>query len=217
MLIPCGPAGDFLVRTDRAVYRGGDTLTLTAVGGGSGAVFVDFIKDGQTMRTDTVEMVNGQGQAAVDLPADLSGTVQVVAYRLDVKGYPVRKSASVYVRPADEIHIAATLDPGKTAYKPGDRPTLHLKLTDKNGRPSPGAVSLDGVDDAVFSVLPQRPGMEEAFYTLEEDLMAPVNRIHPWSPKDAGSQRFQERCSPRRRGPTTRPRRTPGRPSPARP
>ncbi len=190
--IPCGPAGDFLVRTDRAVYKGGDTLTLTAVGGGSGAVFVDFIKDGQTMRTETVEMANGQGQAAVDLPADLSGTMQVVAYRLDAKGYPVRKTRVVYVRPADEIHIAATLNPDKKAYKPGEHPTLHLKLTDKNGKPCPGAVSLSGVDDAVFSVLPQRPGMEEAFYTLEEDLMAPVNRIHPWSPNDAGSQRFQQ-------------------------
>ena len=120
-------------------------------------------------------MANGQGQAAVDLPAELAGTVQVVAYRLDAKGYPVRKTRVVYVRPADEVHIAATLDPGKSTYKPGDQPTLRLKLTDKDGKPCPGAVSLDGVDEAVFSVLPQRPGMEQAFYTLDEDLMAPVD------------------------------------------
>ena len=126
------------------------------------------------MLSETVETANGQGEAAVDLPADLAGTVQVVAYRLDAKGYPVRKTRVVYVRPADEVHIDATLDPGKKEYRPGERPTLHLKLTDKDGKPSPGAISLAGVDEAVFSVLPQRPGMEEAFYTLEEDLMAPV-------------------------------------------
>ena len=182
--IPCGQSGDFLVRTDKAVYRGGDTLTLTAVGG-AGAVYVDFIKDGQTMLTDTLETANGQGQASVDLPPELAGTVQVVAYRLDAKGQPVRKTRVVYVRPADEVHVACTLD--KPEYKPGDRATLHLQLTDKAGQPCPGAVSLDGVDEAVFSVLSRRPGLERDFYTLEENLMAPVNRIHPWSP---GRRRF---------------------------
>ena len=40
---------DFLVRTDRAVYTGGDTMTLTVLGGGREPVFVDLIKDGQTL------------------------------------------------------------------------------------------------------------------------------------------------------------------------
>ena len=74
------------MRTDKAVYRGGDTMTLTALGGGSGPVFVDLIKDGQTMLTETIEMANGQGETAVDLPAELAGTVQVVGYRVDAKG-----------------------------------------------------------------------------------------------------------------------------------
>jgi alpha-2-macroglobulin-like protein len=188
--IPCGPVNDFLLRTDKAVYRGGDTMSLTALGG-PGAVFVDFIKEGQTLLTETIEMVNGQGEAQVDLPADMTGTVQVVGYRLDAKGYPVRRSRVVYVQPADQIHIAATLDPGKQAYKPGDRPTLRLKLSDKDGKPCPGAVSLAGVDEAVFSVLAQRPGMEQAFYTLEQDLMAPVYKIHSWSSNEAISPRFE--------------------------
>ena len=104
----------------------------------------------------------------------------------------MRKTRLVYVRPADEVHIAATLDPGKKEYKPGDRPTLRLKLTDKDGKPCPGAVSLAGVDEAVFSVLPQRPGSEQAFYTVEQELMEPVYKVHPWSPDEAGSEHYQE-------------------------
>ena len=104
----------------------------------------------------------------------------------------MRKTRVVYVRPADEVHIAATLDPGKKEYKPGERPTLHLKLTDNEGKPCPGAVSLAGVDEAVFSVLPQRPGSEQAFYTLDQELMRPMDKIHPWSPDKAGSERYQE-------------------------
>src|SRR5205085_7125844 len=145
-----------------------------------------------TLLTETIETNNGQGETSVDLPADMSGTIQVVGYRVDPKGYPVRKTRVVYVRPADQVHIAATLAPGKEAYRPGERPTLHLKLTDKDGKPLPGAISLDGVDEAVFSVLAQRPGMEQACYTLEEDLLAPANKIHPWSPDEARSQRFEQ-------------------------
>ncbi|HVS39374.1 MAG TPA: alpha-2-macroglobulin family protein, partial [Gemmataceae bacterium] len=190
--VRCGSTDDFLVRTDKAVYKAGDTMTLTAVGGHSGAVFVDLIKDGQTLRTETIEMANGQGQAAVDLAPDLAGTLQIVAYRLDKDGKPKRKARIVYVRPADDIHIAATLDPAKKEYRPGDSTQLHLQLTDKSGNPCPGAVSLAGVDEAVFSMLPQRPGTETAFYTLNEDLMAPVNRIHPWSPDVNASQRYEQ-------------------------
>jgi len=40
--IPCGPAGDFLVRTDKAVYDGGDTMTLTVLDSGREPVFVDL-------------------------------------------------------------------------------------------------------------------------------------------------------------------------------
>ncbi len=185
-----GPAGDFLIRPDKAVYRGGDVMKLT-VFGGAGPVFADVIKEGQTLLTETIEMADGKGETSVDLPADLFGTLQIVGYRLDAQAKPQRKTRLVYVRPADEVHIAATLDPGKKTYKPGERPTLRLKLTDKEGKPSPGAVSLAGVDEAVFSVLPQPPGTEQEFYTQEKELMAPVYKRHPWSPGAARSDRYE--------------------------
>jgi alpha-2-macroglobulin-like protein len=185
-----GPADDLLIRPDKAVYRGGDTMNLTAFGG-VGPVFVDLIKEGQTLLTETIEMVDGKGEASVDLPADVFGTVQIVGYRVDAKGTPQRKTRVVYVRPAAEVHIAATLDPGKKTYKPGERPTLRLKLTDKEGRACPGAVSLAGVDEAVFSVLPQRPGTEQEFYTQGKELMEPVYKVHPWSPDAARSDRYE--------------------------
>ena len=92
--IPCGLYGDFLLRTDRAVYRGGDTMKLTALGDSASPLFVDLIREGQTLRTETIEMANDKGEMSVDLPPDLSGTVQVVGYRVDAKGWPVRKTPS---------------------------------------------------------------------------------------------------------------------------
>ncbi|WP_406698046.1 MG2 domain-containing protein [Singulisphaera sp. Ch08] len=186
-----GKAGDdFLVRTDRAVYRGGQTLTLTAIGAGREPVFIDLIKDGQTMLSESVAVERGRGEFEVDLPAELSGTVLLCAYRYDANGYPVRKTRVLYVRPANELKIETAWD--RAEYAPGGRAKLSIALTDDQGRPRPGAVSLAAVDEAVFAVLEQKPGLERTFFTLDEELMKPVYEVHSWSPDDpADDPRFE--------------------------
>jgi hypothetical protein len=186
----CGRAQlDFLLRTDRAVCEAGQALHLTALGGGVEPVFVDFLKDGQTLLTQTIAMNDGRGELAFDLPPDLFGTVQVCAYRFNGAGVPVRKTRVLYVRPAGQVKIAAILDAKE--YRPGNKAKVNLSLTDAKGAPLPGALSLAAVDEAVFSVLPQRPGMEQNFYLLEQQLLKPVYAIYPWSPEERDANREQ--------------------------
>ncbi|MGH7174459.1 MAG: MG2 domain-containing protein, partial [Gemmataceae bacterium] len=187
--LPCGPAGnDFLLRTDRGVYESGQTMRLTADGGGRQPVFVDILKGEQTLLSETIEMAEGRGTRAFDLPPDLFGTVRLCAYRLDANGVMLSKTRVVYIRPAGQLKIASKLD--QKEYRPGRRARLDLTLTDAGGKPCPGAISLAGVDEAVFSVLSQRPGTEETFYTLDRQLLQPVYALYPWSPQrkaaDAG-------------------------------
>ena len=179
--LACGRgAGDFLVRTDKAVYDGGETMHLVALGGGSEPVFVDLIKDGQTMLADMISMSDGRGEYQVDLPPELFGTIQLCAYRYDTAGLPVRKTRVIFVRQAGELSIRTSLD--RDEYRPGQRAKLTFTLTDDQGNPTPGALSLAAVDEAVFHVLAQAPGMEQTFFTLEEELIKPIYAIYNWSP-----------------------------------
>mgnify|MGYP002623233415 FL=1 len=173
-------ASDFIVRTDKATYSGGDTVNLTALGGGVEPVFVDFLKDDQTILTTTVDMADGTGEHQFDLPAEMFGTIKLVAYRFGKAGVPVRKTKMIFVRQARTLNIAASLD--KKEYRPGVSARLNLKLTDEDGQPVPGAISLAAVDEAVFAVLGQRPGMEQVFFMLEEELLEPVYEIYSWDP-----------------------------------
>jgi hypothetical protein len=180
--LACGQAaGDFLLRTDRAVYDAGNTLTLTALGGGTEPVFVDFLKDSQTLLTQTVAMNGGKGELKFDLPPELAGTIQLCAYRFDAKGYPLRRNRVLHVRPAGDLKIKTTLDAGE--YRPGRKATIRFAVSDAAGKPAPGALSLAAVDEAVFSVLAQRPGMERTFFSLEQELLRPIYTIYPWSPE----------------------------------
>ena len=132
----CGTtAGDFLVRTDRAVYDGGATLQVAALGGGSEPVFLDLIKDGQTMLTDLIPMTDGRGQYEFDLPAELFGTVELSAYRYGGAGLPIRKTQLIYVRQARAVQIETTLD--RKQYRPGKPAKIRFALTDAQHRPAP--------------------------------------------------------------------------------
>ncbi|MFQ5493777.1 MAG: alpha-2-macroglobulin family protein [Phycisphaerae bacterium] len=192
--LKCGTnSADFLFRTDKAVYNGGETIHLLALGGGRRPVFIDFIKDGQTILTEAVDLVDGKGEYQFDLPPDVFGTLELVAYRFGQAGLPVRKTRVLYVRQANPLTIESKLD--LDAYRPGGTAKLTLTLTDGEGRPTPGAVSLAAVDEAVFGVLDQAPGLERRFFMLEQELLEPIYAIYPWSPDLTTSLTANERIS----------------------
>src|SRR5262249_28075609 len=167
--LPVGQVfSDFLVRTDKAVYKGGETIHLLALGGGSEPVFVDFIKDDQTIRSEIITLNAGRGELAFDLPPELFGTLRLISYRFDAFGSPLRKARTLYVRPARQLQISAQRD--KPEYKPGETARLNFQLTDGAGRATPGALSLAMVDEAVFDVFQQMPGLERTFFLVEQEL-----------------------------------------------
>jgi uncharacterized protein YfaS (alpha-2-macroglobulin family) len=189
----CGTgSADFLVRTDKAVYRGGDTLQLTALGAGTEPVFVDFIRQGKerlTLLSSTIAMSNGQGSHSLDLPPEVFGTLEICAYRINPDGQAVRKTRMVYIHPPGQVHIKTTLD--QQEYRPGHKARLQFHLTDAQGRPVHSALSLAAVDEAVFSVLQQPMGLERSFYTVDQDFLKPVYALYPWSPE--GGRRAMSR------------------------
>ncbi len=172
--------GQFLVRTDKAVYDGGQTVHVSVLGGGNEPVFVDLIKDGQTMLTDTIPVTDGRGEYVLDLPPELSGTIQLVASRLGRGGLPITENRVIYVRPADGLKLTAKLD--RAEYRPGQSAKLSVAVTDAQGKPVPAAVSLAAVDEAVYSVLGHNAGVASPLSSFEEKLLKPVYAIYDWSP-----------------------------------
>src|SRR5205823_4576892 len=119
-----------------------------------------------------------RGRHQFDLPPELFGTIELCAYRIGQLGLPVRKTRTIYIRRVGQLHIRATLD--KPEYRPGGQAKLQLALTDDHGKPTPGALSLAAVDEAVFAVLKQAPGLEGRFYLLEQEMLKPVYTLYPW-------------------------------------
>ncbi|MBI1916994.1 MAG: hypothetical protein HYS12_19980 [Planctomycetes bacterium] len=178
--LTCGqPGHDFVLRTDRAVYDGGDTMHLEILGGGKEPVFLDVLRDGQTVLTRTLDLKDGRRRLDLDLPPEWFGALQLCAYRIGTEGLAIRKYRVFYVRQTDNVRVQAKQD--RKEYRPGGQARVDLTLTDKHGKPSPGALSVAAVDEAVFQVNTGR--LEETFSLLEQELLRPVYEVYPWSPE----------------------------------
>ena len=176
---------NLLLRTDKAVYRAGETLNATILSSlRSVTFFLDIIKNGQTMLTKTISADNGKAELAIDLSDDLCGTLKINAYaftsNIDVYNYRAERmvvmdSRLVHVRRANLLRIDSS--PDKTVYQPGKTAKFDLTVTDINGIPTPAALSLAAVDEAVFYVCENHPGLMEQFFLADRELLRPVYQI----------------------------------------
>jgi CD109 antigen len=162
------PTNGRVLTTDKPRYTGGETMTLIALGQ-DGLLFVDFLRDGQTVRTESMTVRGGRGELAFDLPADWSGAIDMRAYAPGDRGRSAL-SRRVAIVPVQQLRVSGGVQPpipsalGGWAlgmpHRPGERARLVLELQSPTGQPVIGAVSLAAVDESVFSVYRGRSGAE---------------------------------------------------------
>lgn len=171
-----GGPESLLLRTDKSIAGVGDELTLTVLGSRDGTVYVDVIKDRQTVLTRSVEVKKGRGEVRLPLAADLSGTLEIHAYRILPSEDIVRDTRLVYVNPANDLDIA--VKPDRKTYRPGDSGRLDFTVTDRKKHPVLAALGIAVVDESVFALQEMQPGLEKIYFTLEHELMKPRYEVH---------------------------------------
>ena len=175
-----------LLRPERAAYQVGETMHLDAftsppsVPPGRGeergvdAVYLDIIKEGQTISTRALEVQNGRAQADVDLDETLFGTLTIHAYKILSDGTIVRDTRLVVVTPSEGIELAVTSD--QETYRPGDLATVAFRAT-KAGQPLQSAIGVSIVDESVFALAEQEAGFARLYFLLEKELLEPRYQI----------------------------------------
>lgn len=166
-----------LLRPDRAIYKGGATASIDVLTSRhSGSLYVDVIKQGQTLATRIVDVKEGRGHLDLPLSSDFSGTLEMHAYVIPHDGNIVRDTKIVYVSPASDLTVAAR--PDRKVYKPGDKAVIRFEVTDRNGKGVPAALAAVIVDESVYALQEIQPGLEKVYFTLEKELSEPKYEIH---------------------------------------
>ena len=190
-----GDAPALLLRTDKSVYHAGDAAHMDILSPeADNTVFIDVIKDGQTVLTKSVPLTNHKAGYNLNLPATLNGTLKLHAYVITDAGEDRGCTRIVYVNPASALRINATLS--KAVYRPGEVARLDFAVTDNEGQPVPAALGTAIVDESVFVLAENRPGLLQQFLDVEGDLLKPRYQIKffdsPGALLESGNQSMAE-------------------------
>ncbi|CAG0944627.1 hypothetical protein ANRL1_01850 [Anaerolineae bacterium] len=165
-----------LLRADRATYRVGETMRLDALtSGGVGTVYLDIIKEGQTLSTRAVDAVNGRATIDVDVTAELIGTTQLHAYHVERDGTITRDTRVVVVEQPSDLKIAVKSD--REVYRPGETSKVNFSVTDSAGKGVQSALGVSAVDESVFALAEQDPGFAKLYFLLQKELLEPKYQV----------------------------------------
>jgi hypothetical protein len=176
-------ADDIAVYADQAVYAAGDSAQIDFLArGAQGRLFVDVIRDGQTLLTDAIDIAGGRASFTLDLSPELAGAIVVQGYYVTLDGRIVRGSRTLYVDAPGDLRIRYATD--REEYRPGDTAEVTLQVQDAAGEGVQAAVGLTVVDEAVFALQDNQPGFERVYFQLEEALLSPAFNIYGFSIRD---------------------------------
>jgi hypothetical protein len=172
-----GGEDQVLLRTEHAVYHAGDAIRLKILSTKArGTVYVDVIRDAQTVVTRDLDLMEGSAELTLTATPDMAGTLDIHAYIFGRNAQPVADHRLVFVQPADELKIEAVAD--AAVYKPGDDGHIRFRITDAHGQGVHAALGLQIVDEAVFALAEKQPGLAKVFFYLEQEVMKPRYEVH---------------------------------------
>ncbi|MBI5650141.1 MAG: hypothetical protein HZC40_06820 [Chloroflexi bacterium] len=169
-----------LLRPDRATYRVGETMKLDVLSsGGVGTVYLDIIKEAQTISTRAEDAVSGRATINIDVSAELIGTLQLHAYHVERDGTITRDTRVVVIEAPTDLKIAIKAD--REVYRPGDTSKINFSVTDASGKGVQSALGVSGVDEAVFALAEQDPGFAKLYFLLQKELLEPKYQVKGFS------------------------------------
>ena len=186
-----------LLRAQHAVYRAGDPIHLKILSTKSrGTVYVDVVKDAQTVLTRDVDLADGSAELTLTATPEMAGTLDFNAYIFGRDAQPIADHRLVFVQPADELKIEAVAD--APVYKPGDDARIRFRVTDCHGEGVHAALGLQIVDEAVFALAEKQPGFAKVFFFLEQEVMKPRYEIHSIALPDVVEESSQKSMAEQR-------------------
>ncbi len=178
-----GGGDQILLHSNRAVFKAGERIELKVLSTRAhGAAYVDIVRNGQTILTRDLDLVDGQAELTLTATPEMAGTLDIDAYLFGRDAQPVADHRLVFVQPAEELKIESTAD--AVQYKPGSDARIRFHVTNAHGEGVQAALGLQVVDEAVFALAEKKPGFAKVFFYLEQEVMKPRYEIHSLSMDD---------------------------------
>ncbi|MBI3929403.1 MAG: hypothetical protein HY319_27910 [Armatimonadetes bacterium] len=166
-----------LIRPKKALYRVGEVLEAEiASTRRKGSVYVDLLRNNQTLATRSIAIDKGRGTFRMELTPDLYGQLTLHAYTISPGSDVIRDTRKIFVQPAADLVVEVR--PDADTFKPGGEATLKFLVRTPGGAPRAAVLGVDVVDESLFALAEKKPGLERVYFLLEKELMEPRYEVH---------------------------------------
>ena len=161
----------FNLKTAKAVYRSGEPLEITIESNSiNHNIYINIVKDKTCLTMFPVFIKSKQQRYRYIIPRDISGTLQIHAYRILPEGNIV---SDMRIIQENRPPLKITADFDKRQYRPGQFAKVKFTVTDANGSPLQAALGISAIDEAVYSLLPEDTFSARYYFTLQRELFDP--------------------------------------------
>lgn len=169
---------NLLLRVNKGVYGVGQEMEITALSAAAPgeSVFLDILKNNQTILTKTLRLKSGRATLSLPLDNQLSGSLTLNAYIIGPGGLMIRDTRQVVVLRSDDLRIEIAAD--QPEYQPGQPAQVKLTVATPKGEPVRAALGMNVVDESVYSLSEKEPGLAKVFFAIERELLQPKVEIH---------------------------------------
>jgi len=172
-----------ILRASKSLAKAGDRITVSTISSTKGGtVYLDVIRNKQTILTRALDVKNGEAEIPLNITGDMVGTLELRAYKILPNEDIIRDTRVLIVTPANDLNINVSAD--KDTYRPGEDAVLNFTVKDAKQHPILAALGLAVVDESVYALSELQPGLEKIYFTLEKELMEPRYEIHGLTPTD---------------------------------
>ena len=172
-----GPPPAFLLRTDKAVYQAGQSARVSIISPEKqNTVFIDVIKDNQTLLTKSVALENHKATYSLALPPSLVGALKVNAYVITEIGEDRGCSRIIYVNPASGLQGRHRVIQGRLSARARLPNSTSPSPTEKVG-PLPPPWGSPPWTRVSLRCMKTVPDLLQQFLDVEGDLLKPRYQI----------------------------------------
>ncbi|MBM4387163.1 MAG: hypothetical protein FJ088_05455, partial [Deltaproteobacteria bacterium] len=169
--------GSVLLRTDKVIYDVGDTMKISVFAPDQkDRIYLDVIKKYQTIMMKSLDLSGGKAELEIDIDESMAGDILLDSYYLTYSGQIIRDKKIVFVKNAGSLNLEVKSE--KEVYLPGEEAKINFKVTDGEGNGKPSAIGIQIVDEAVFALSENKPGLLKLYFELEDEIASPKYEIH---------------------------------------
>ncbi|MHC5036940.1 MAG: alpha-2-macroglobulin family protein [Planctomycetota bacterium] len=174
------------ILTDRRSYEEGDTARIMVNTNHRGAHVFFTLEAGNEILTHRILAMDAKSQI-VPVKIEKHHVPNLFARAaLFAGGMPYREDWEMFVPPAKQF-LDVSVNAGKGEYKPGEKATYRVKVSDRRGEPVQCEVSLGVIDRSVLYIQSEfAPDVRKYFYGDLRRL-----RVYPDNSKEHGFSRYE--------------------------